>query len=401
MHGVRLLTACVPVALAGLLLTACTRATPTASEPSATPTVTVTASPTPSPSPTPTLPATRDLRLQPYKTIRSNSTIGTLSPKSVVASGDGVVMAQNMIYNHTVTVFDSDGNWIATIPDAVKLADFGITGYPAGTVKGGPVELAFSPDKKKAYTSNYSMYGPGFGREGGDTCNPSSNIDKSFVYRIDVATHTVDQVIPVGKVPKYVATTPDGRYVLVTNWCSYSLSVIDVATQQVVKELAMGAYPRGIAVSADSSTAYVAIMGSTQIKVVNLASFEVTAFQNVGSGPRHLVLSPDGDYLYVSLNADGRIAKLDARTGKVLAKVATGSAPRSMDISADGQSLYVVNYESGTVSKVTTDDMKEVQELRTAYHPIGITYDLKTGRVWVACYGGEIQIFDEKPAGAV
>ena len=30
----------------------------------------------------------------------------------------------------------------------------------------------------------------------------------------------VDQVIQVGLVPKYVATTPDGRYVLVSNWCS-------------------------------------------------------------------------------------------------------------------------------------------------------------------------------------
>jgi YVTN family beta-propeller protein len=306
-------------------------------------------------------------------------------------------MAQNMIYNHTVTVFNSDGEWITTIPDTVKLADFGITGYPEGTVKGGPVELAFSPDKKKAYTSNYSMYGPGFSHEGHDTCDPSSNIDTSFVYRIDVGTNTIDQVIPVGKVPKYVATTPDGKYVLVTNWCSYNLDVIDVATHKVVKELEVGAYPRGIAISPDSVTAYVAIMGSTQIKVVNLGSFEVTSFKGVGSGPRHIVISPDGDYLYVTLNAEGRVAKIDAHTGEVIKKVATGSAPRSMDISADGESLYVVNYESSTVSKVTTDDMNEVQELRTAYHPIGITYDRKTGRVWVACYSGEIEIFDDDP----
>jgi YVTN family beta-propeller protein len=66
-----------------------------------------------------------------------------------------------------------------------------------------------------------------------------------------------------------------------------------------------------------------------------------------------------------------------------------------MDISVDGQSLYVVNYESSTVSKVTTADMAEVQELPTAHHPIGITYDQGTGRVWVACYGGEIGIFED------
>jgi YVTN family beta-propeller protein len=47
----------------------------------------------------------------------------------------------------------------------------------------------------------------------------------------------------VGKVPKYVATTPDGKYVLVSNWCSYNLSVIDVATHNVVKELGDGCLP--------------------------------------------------------------------------------------------------------------------------------------------------------------
>jgi hypothetical protein len=44
---------------------------------------------------------------------------------------------------------------------------------------------------------------------------------------------------------------------------------------------------------------------------------------------------------------------------------------------------------------VTTADMAEVQELATGHHPIGITYDPLTGRVWVACYSGEIEIFDD------
>jgi hypothetical protein len=33
--------------------------------------------------------------------------------------------------------------------------------------------------------------------------------------------------------------------------------------------------------------------------------------------------------------------------------------------------------------------------LATGHHPIGITYDPLTGRVWVACYSGEIEIFDD------
>jgi YVTN family beta-propeller protein len=211
-----------------------------------------------------------------------------------------------------------------------------------------------------------------------------------------VASLEIDQVIEVGAVPKYVATSPDGRWVLVSNWCSYDLSVIDVAAGREVQRIPMGEYPRGIVVDPTSSTAYVAIMGETRLVAVDLASgFATRDIPEVGGGPRHLVISPDGRYLYVTLNKDGQVAKVDIGTGMVIARIATGSAPRSMDIAADGASLYVVNYESNTVSKVLTADMSVLQEVPVGTHPIGITYDRAAGRVWVACYSGTIEIFDD------
>jgi DNA-binding beta-propeller fold protein YncE len=69
----------------------------------------------------------------------------------------------------------------------------------------------------------------------------------------------------------------------------------------------------------------------------------------------------------------------------VRSKVATGSAPRSRALSAGGRALYVVNYNSGTVTKLRTRDMKVLQSIVACYHPIGITYDRATRRVWVAC----------------
>src|SRR6185436_18779826 len=152
---------------------------------------------------------------------------GDISPKSVVASGRGQVFAQNMMYKHSVTVYDQAGDLVQTIPDAVDLTAFGVAGHP-GISRGAPVEVAFSPDGTKAYISNYSMYGSGFGPEGSDECHPSDGYDRSYVYRVDVATLKIDKVILVGSVPKYVATTPDGKYVIVTNWCTFDASIIDV-----------------------------------------------------------------------------------------------------------------------------------------------------------------------------
>ena len=322
---------------------------------------------------------------------------GDISPKSVVASGRGLVFAQNMMYRHTVTVYDRNGDLMKTIPDTVNLTDFGFPGHP-NPVQGAPVEAAFSPDGTHAYVSNYSMYGDGFGPEGDDDCPAQNSYSNSFLYRIDTTKLVIDGVIPVGKVPKYVAVSPDGRYVIATNWCSYDVSIVDPTTNREVKRIPLGPYPRGIVISPDSKTAYIAVMGTHDIARIDLQTFGVTWIRGVGGGPRHLVLSPDGASLYVTLNADGKVAKVNPLRGVVEYKVSTGTQPRSMAISADGQSLYVVNYESSDVSKLAATDLHLIQTVQTGYHPIGITYDRTTGAVWVANYGGSIQIFSTAPS---
>ncbi len=319
---------------------------------------------------------------------------GPISPKSVAASGTGLVFAQNMMYRHTVTVYDARRLRLkATIPDAVRLSRLGYPRY-RGTQRGAPVEAAFSPDARYAYVSNYSMYGDGFGPEGHDECSPASGYDRSFVYRIPLDTLTIDRAYRVGPVPKVVATSRDGRYVLVSNWCGYDLSVISTKLGRQVRSIPIGPYPRGIAVSQTKDVAYVAEMGGSEIVRVDLRDWSTRRLA-VGSGPRALALGPAGRYLFVTLNAEGRVARLDLRTGAV-AKVSTGTAPRSLAMAPDGRSLYVVNYESGTVSKVRASDMRVLQSVDACHHPIGITYEPVTRRVWVACYGGAIKVYDDR-----
>ena len=84
--------------------------------------------------PSPPSPPSARLRLRYVTTIG-----GHISPKSVDASGTGLVFAQNMIYTHTVTVYnDRDYRLVATIPDAVTLRKWGYPKYP-GRYLGGPV----------------------------------------------------------------------------------------------------------------------------------------------------------------------------------------------------------------------------------------------------------------------
>jgi YVTN family beta-propeller protein len=307
-----------------------------------------------------------------------------------------------MIYTHTISVFGPDHELVTTIKDQITPSDFG---YPKwdSPVQGGPVEASFSPDGAYVWVSNYSTYGPGFTQEGHDTCSPASGYDRSFLYRVNTATWKIDGAVLVGSVPKYVQASPDGKTVLVTNWCSYDLSVIDTATMKQTARIPIGRYPRGIAITPDSRRAYIAVMGGGAIKTVDLAAIgrgergrKVTStLSEPGRAPRHLNLSPDAATLYVTLNGEGTIAKLNARTGKVLDTVRTGQAPRSSVLSPDGTALFVVNYESDTVSRVRTSDLTVLESTHVDHHPIGITYNAKTREIWVCSYIGVINIFKD------
>ena len=328
------------------------------------------------------------------RTLSKFTTIsGDIAPKSVVASGRGPVTAQNMMYRHTMTAYDGDGKLLATVPDSVTLTDFGID--KPGTYQGAPVEAAFMHKANKVYVSNYAMYGPGF-NEGKDSCTPASGVTNSYLYRVDTRSWKIDQVVPVGATPKYVAVTPDDQRVLTANWCTYDLSVSSTKDGTELKRIPLGPYPRGIAVSPDGKVAYVAVMGSTRIAKVDLGTYAVSWINGVGLGPRHLVISPDGKYVYATLNKEGSVVKVDTATNQVVKRVRTGQQPRSMAISKDGTAVYVVNYESSTMSKLDTADLRQLQSIPTGYHPIGIAYDGATGRVWVANYSGTIMVFDEK-----
>lgn len=331
---------------------------------------------------------------------------GNLTPKSVVASGTGLVVAQNMIYTHTVSAFSSDGDLLETIDDRITPSKWGFEGR--SPVQGGPVEAAFSRDGSQLWVSNYMMTGPGFDHPGDDVCNPDAGYDESYLYRVDTETLEIADVVEVGSVPKFVDVTPDGRHVLVTNWCTWDLSIVstgvDGSPAREVARVPIGRYPRGIAVSPDSSTAYVAVMGEEHLAVVDLARAvdgdeegSLDRIDDVGDGPRHLNISPDGSMLYVTLNADGKVAKVDVASGEVLESISTGTAPRSSALSPDGTALFVVNYESDTVSRVRTSDMKVLETVPVDHHPIGITYDAVTQRIWVAAYGGSLTVFADAP----
>ena len=318
-----------------------------------------------------------------------------LQPKSIVASGDGLFFAQNMMYRHNVAIYDRSGAKVGTIPDDIDPADFGVGA--SAQLQGSPVEAAFTPDGRFVYVSNYKMFGSGYNPVADDSCDRGS-WDDSFVYKIDVATLEIVAIVPTGAVPKFLQVTPDGTKLVVSNWCGFDVSIIDTASDTELGRVDVGRHPRGIAIDSDSEVAYVTVMGEARIDVIGLQSRTVirSIESAAGSTPRHLVLSGDDRYLYVSNHKMNSVRKIDLQANTVVGTASTGTETRTMALSDDGESLYVVNYQDGTVSKVRTSDMEILQTVYSGVHPVGITYDADTRQIWVANYAGTLRVFTDE-----
>ena len=327
---------------------------------------------------------------------------GDITPKSVVASPTGAVIANNMMYSHSSTLYDAETlELTSTVDDTVDLAEFG---YPerAGATEGAPVEAVFSPDGKYAYVSQYRLQGPGAGEVAHDDCRNGDQVGPSAVFRLDIAAGQWDQVIEVGRVPKFISLSADGTRALVSNWCDETVSVLDLEAGEEIREIEVDAAPRGSVILPDNRTAYVTAMYADELFRVDLVTGESERVLETGRKPRHLVLSPDASRLYMTVSGSDTLVELDAATGEVLRTVETGREPRTMAISPDGLALYIVNYYANTVSKFDTATLEEIQSVEVGNNPIGITYEPTEGRVWVANYGGSIDVFeDTAPGGTV
>ncbi|MGA9353403.1 MAG: bifunctional YncE family protein/alkaline phosphatase family protein, partial [Terriglobales bacterium] len=131
---------------------------------------------------------------------------------------------------------------------------------------------------------------------------------------VDLATMTVTATISTGLHPTGMAL--NGRYLLVCNTYSDSISVIDTTTNVVAWTInlglpvgiagqgsAYGAAPNSIAVNAKTGAAYVALYNANAIGVINVAkgaSSPVLGMIPVAYAPASVVLDPSNNTLIVA-----------------------------------------------------------------------------------------------------
>lgn len=212
-------------------------------------------------------------------------------------------------------------------------------------------------------------------------------------------------LIKTGKTPKVISRTADNRHLLVSNWHSYTVSILEMDTTQfpaakLVDTLPVVAIPRGVVVDDKRKKSYVAIMGGSIIDVINNETWEKEQPIQVVSNPRHLVIDTAGR-LFISYNKLAKIACVEPSTGETLFTAETHAQPRTIILSKNQQFLFVTCYSSDfmDVYKIKETQFEKVASLPCKGHPVGVDIfeDSSKLEAWVCSYtNGSISVFSFK-----
>lgn len=201
-------------------------------------------------------------------------------------------------------------------------------------------------------------------------------------------------LIRTGKTPKIISRTADSRYLLVSNWHSYNVSVLELdrgnyPPAKVIATLPVSSIPRGIAVDDRNRRSYVAIMGGSTIEVINNDTWKKEDTLQVTSNPRHLVLDSSGR-IFVSYNKLAKIACIDPVSGKTLFTASTHAQPRTIMLSKNQKFLFVTCYSGNMVDvfRIGEEGFTKVASLPCKGKPVGVDIfeDDKKLEAWICSY---------------
>jgi len=125
-------------------------------------------------------------------------------------------------------------------------------------------------------------------------------------------------------------------------------------------------YPAGLAIAADGNTLFVANNLDDSLSLVDLPTRTVKATFPVGHNPYGALLSDDGKSVYISNWGEQSVSVADAATAQVRQKITVGTHPSALALSSARHELYVANSDSDSISVIDTGTNQLVRTISLA-----------------------------------
>ncbi len=185
-----------------------------------------------------------------------------------------------------------------------------------------PRGIHASPDGKTIYVA---LSGSPIGGPGVDESKlppPDRSADGIGIF--DVRQNKLLRVIQSGKDPENFDLSKDGRYLVVSNEDDSRASMIELATEKVVKTFPVGEEPEGVKFTPNGKFVYVTSEDTGTISVIDVAAGKVLKTFKVGRRPRSIAFLPDGSRAYINAENDGAVTVVDAVKHEAIQTISLG-----------------------------------------------------------------------------
>lgn len=266
------------------------------------------------------------------------------------------------------------------------------------TVGKDPQGIAYDPEMGEMYVAN----------SGSNTVSVISD-----------STNTVVATIDVGIQPKNVAYDCGKNEMFVTNYGSGTVSVISCKTHEVVATIPVGIHPVGIAYDSAKSELFVANSGDNTVSVISDINNSVIATVATGTNllngssahglgdPHPIGVACDSatNEIYVvnsypDSSGSGTVSVISDSNNTVLVSIPVGELPHYAAYDPRRGEIFVTNLQDGFVSVISDTTHTVIANVSLPKPGFSggnsdITYDSKTGEIFVLYRGGTVNVISD------
>lgn len=245
---------------------------------------------------------------------------------------------------------------------------------------------------------------------------------------INGSTLKVSATIPVGKRPRGIHASPDGKVVYVAlsgtpiegppqidaqgnpifdrkkddddenaDKAADGIGVLDVRAQKLTGKLNAGSDPEEFALSKDGRQIYISNEDTKTASVINIGSGKVEHIIPVGQEPEGVTTTPDGRQFYITCEAGGDIYVVDAHSYSAVTHFKVHERPRSVAFLSAGGIGFIPSESSGELNIIDSTNAKVLKTiaLPSGSRPMRVALSPDEKRLYVSNgRAGTISVFD-------
>lgn len=191
---------------------------------------------------------------------------------------------------------------------------------------------------------------------------------------VDFAARRLLRTLKSGSDPEQLALSRDERRLYVTNEDIGAVSVIATADGRREHLIAVGEEPEGVAINPAGTLVYAACETLGDIHAIDTVTHRVVAKFTVGGRPRTIAFLADGTRALIPAETDGLLHVIDAVQHRVLRSIPLpkGSLPMCVQLSADNRRAFVSTGRGGTVCVIDLEHGEVSANIKVGARPWGL-----------------------------